>query len=88
MILLHSKKLKKLKMAITPSEQLMKLEEQQKTLQDKITKVKDKQLQKIGKLADKHGLATWDEKVLDKAFAFIKESGADQFNEKESSDNS
>jgi hypothetical protein len=66
-------------MAITPSEQLIKLEEQQKSLQAKITKVKDKQLQKIGKLADKHSLATWDEKVLDKAFAFIQESGQEQF---------
>ncbi len=66
-------------MAITPSEQLMKLEEQQKYLQVKIAKVKDKQLQKIGKLADKHSLATWDEKVLDKAFAFIKEQGAKEF---------
>ena len=72
-------------MAITPSEQLIKLEEQQKSLQDKITKIKEKQLQKIGKLADKHALATWDEKVLDKAFSFIKESGQEQFknNEKE-----
>ena len=50
--------------------------------------IKDKQLQKIGKLADKHGLATWDEKVLDKAFSFIKESGVDQFVEKGNSDNS
>ena len=72
-------------MAITPSEQLIKLEEQQKSLQVKIAKVKDKQLQKIGKLADKHALATWDEKVLDKAFTFIQESGQEQFknNEKE-----
>ena len=37
-------------MVITPAEQLMKLEEQQKTLQARITKVKDKQC-----------LATWDE---------------------------
>ena len=72
-------------MAITPSEQLMKLEQQQKSLQAKIAKIKDKQLQKIGKLADKHCLATWDEKVLDKAFAFLKESGQEQFtnNDKE-----
>ena len=66
-------------MAITPSEQLMKLEEQQRSLQAKIAKIKDKQLQKIGKLADKHCLASWDDKVLDKAFAFIKESGQEQF---------
>ena len=66
-------------MAITPVEQLQKLEEQQKSLQSKISKIKEKQLQKIGKLADKHCLTTWDEKVLDKDFAFIKESGADQF---------
>ncbi len=49
------------------------------SVQVKIAKVKDKQLQKIGKLADKHALATWDEKVLDKAFSFIKESGQEQF---------
>jgi len=63
----------------------IKLEEQQKSLQVKIAKVKDKQLQKIGKLADKHHLATWDEKVLDKAFTFIQESGQEQFknNDKE-----
>jgi hypothetical protein len=77
-----------IQMAITPVEQLKKLEEQQKSLQDKITKIKDKQLQKIGKLADKHDLATWDEKVLDKAFAFIKESGANQFAVNEDTANS
>ena len=66
-------------MAMTPAEQLKKLEEQQKSLQGKITKIKDKQLQKVGKLADKHALATWDEKALDKAFTFIRESGQEQF---------
>ena len=72
-------------MAITPSEQLMKLEKQKKSLQAKIAIIKDKQLQKIGKLADKYCLTSWDEKVLDKAFAFISESGQEQFknNEKE-----
>ena len=54
------------------AEQLKKLNEQQKSLQEKIAKVKDKQLQKIGKIADKHDLTEWDEKILDKAFAFIK----------------
>ena len=72
-------------MATTAAEQLKKLEEQQKSLQSKISKIKEKQLQKIGKLADKHSLTTWDEKTLDSAFAFIKESGQEQFknNEKE-----
>ena len=85
MMFINRKQIKDIEMAITPSEQLIKLEEQQKYLQVKIAKVKDKQLQKIGKLADKHHLATWDEKVLDKAFAFISESGQEQFknNEKE-----
>jgi len=72
-------------MAMTPAEQLNKLEEQQQSLQAKIAKVKDKQLQKIGKLADKYGLATWDEKSLNQAFVFLKESGQEQFidNDKE-----
>ncbi len=79
MLFINRKQIKDIQMAITPSEQLMKLEEQQKSLQAKITKIKDKQLQKIGKLADKYCLASWDEKILDKAFSFIKESGQENF---------
>ena len=66
-------------MAITPSEQLKKLEDQQKSLQSKIANIKDKQLQKIGKLADKHFLANWDEDSLNNAFKFLKEKGEQQF---------
>jgi len=64
----------------TTADQLKKLKEQQKSIIDKITKIKEKQLQKVGKIADKYDLTEWQEKDLEKAFAFLRSKGPSNFN--------
>ncbi len=59
---------------LTPAQQIKRLKEQQKEIEKKLAKAKEKQMLKIGRLADKHGLTEWDEKDLEEAFALITES--------------
>ncbi len=72
---------------LTAAEQIQKLQEQQKELEAKIAKAKEKQMISIGKLADKHGLTMWDQKKLDKAFAFLAENQSDSFDKNNSQTN-
>ncbi|MBK2270196.1 hypothetical protein [Francisella philomiragia] len=72
---------------LTAAEQIQRLQEQQKELEAKIAKAKERQMINIGKLADKHGLTMWDQKKLDKAFAFLAENQSDSFDTNNSQPN-
>ena len=58
------------------------LKSQQKNINDKITKLEQKQLLKVGKSAQKHSLTDWSETSLEKAFIFLKEQGEQEFSDK------
>jgi len=68
----------------TEAQLLEDLKNQQKTINDKILKLEQKQLLKIGKLAKTHSLTDWQDKSLENAFKFLKEQGEQQFKESKS----
>ncbi|OIN85050.1 hypothetical protein [Francisella sp. TX07-6608] len=52
---------------------------QQKKLAEKIVRLENKQLIRIGKSAQHYSLTQWHETSLDNAFKFLKEQGEQQF---------
>ena len=65
----------------TEAEQLEELKQKQKSLNDQILRLENKQLLKIGKSAKNYTLTEWSEKSLNNAFKFLKEQGEQQFKE-------
>lgn len=66
----------------TEAQLLEDLKNQQKTINDKILKLEQKQLVKIGKSAKNFSLTEWSETSLENAFKFLKEQGEQQFKNK------
>jgi hypothetical protein len=67
----------------TESHILADLKLKQKTLADKILKIEQKQLIKVGKLARQYQLTDWDDESLIKAFEFLREQSEQQFKNKD-----
>lgn len=67
----------------TEAEQLQELKQKQKSLNDQILRLENKQLLKIGKSAKNYTLTEWSENSLNNAFKFLKEQGEQQFKDKE-----
>lgn len=65
----------------TEAEQLQELKLKQKSLNDQILRLENKQLLKIGKSAKNYTLTEWSENSLNNAFKFLKEQGEQQFKE-------
>ncbi len=65
----------------TEAEQLQELKQKQKSLNDQILRLENKQLLKIGKSAKNYTLTEWSENSLNNAFKFLKEQGEQQFKE-------
>ena len=63
----------------TSVEQLEDLKLKQKSLNEQILKLENKQLLKIGKAAKNYSLTAWQENSLNNAFKFLKEQGEQQF---------
>jgi hypothetical protein len=63
----------------TEAEQLKELKQKQKSLNDQILRLENKQLLKIGKSAKNYTLTEWSENSLNNAFKFLKEQGEQQF---------
>ena len=65
----------------TEAEQLHELKQKQKSLNDQILRLENKQLVKIGKSAKNYTLTEWSENSLNNAFKFLKEQGEQEFKE-------
>lgn len=63
----------------TEVEQLQELKLKQKSLNDQILKLENKQLLRIGKSAKNYTLTEWHENSLENAFKFLKEQGEHKF---------
>ncbi len=68
----------------TEAKQLQELKQKQKSLNDQILRLENKQLLKIGKSAKNYTLTEWSENSLNNAFKFLKEQGEQKFKESKS----